>query len=119
LFAKREKQIQILLRSSAGIYGELQAIVGGALRPVAALELPASGDEPGPLALVGGAGERRQPPLDPAMVEEVVEGVLHRWPPFGQASSTPWSHPSAEINVFPLLARALGHGPPPTTRRFR
>lgn len=52
LFAKREKQIEILLRNSAGMYGELQAIVGGALRPVAALELPPPGDdEPGPLAL--------------------------------------------------------------------
>jgi hypothetical protein len=52
LFAKREKQIEILLRNSAGMYGELQAIVGGALRPVAALELPPpSDDEAGPLAL--------------------------------------------------------------------
>lgn len=44
-FAKREKQIEILLRNSAGMYGELQAIVGGALQPVAALELPAGTDE--------------------------------------------------------------------------
>jgi hypothetical protein len=50
--AKREKQIEILLRNSAGMYGELQAIVGGALQPVAPLELPPAGDdEPGPLAL--------------------------------------------------------------------
>jgi hypothetical protein len=51
-FAKREKQIDILVRNAAGMYGELQAIVGGALQPVAALELPApTGEEPGPLAL--------------------------------------------------------------------
>jgi len=50
--AKREKQIEILLRNSAAMYGELQAIVGGALQPVSALELPAETDEDeGPLAL--------------------------------------------------------------------
>jgi hypothetical protein len=51
--AKREKQIDMLLRNSAGMYGELQAIVGGALQPVAALELPAAsntGEEPLALA---------------------------------------------------------------------
>ena len=51
-FAKREKQIEMLLRNSAGLYGELQAIVGGGLRPVEALELPAGDEEgPEPLAL--------------------------------------------------------------------
>jgi hypothetical protein len=51
-FAKREKQIEIVLRNSAGMYGELQAIVGGALQPVAALELPAAtGENEEPLAL--------------------------------------------------------------------
>lgn len=50
--AKREKQIEMLLRNSAGMYGELQAIVGGALQPVSALELPTGADEEeGPLAL--------------------------------------------------------------------
>lgn len=50
--AKREKQIEMLLRNSAGMYGELQAIVGGALQPISALELPAGTDEgEGPLAL--------------------------------------------------------------------
>lgn len=50
--AKREKQIEILLRNSAGMYGELQAIVGGALQPVSVLELPAgTGENEGPLAL--------------------------------------------------------------------
>jgi hypothetical protein len=51
--AKREKQIDMLLRNSAGMYGELQAIVGGALQPVAALELPpgaSDGEEPLALA---------------------------------------------------------------------
>jgi|SRR5579859_6286436 len=52
LFAKREKLIDAQLQNSAGMYGELQAIVGGALQPVAALELPPPSDEePGPLAL--------------------------------------------------------------------
>ena len=50
--AKREKQIEMLLRNSAGMYGELQAIVGGALQPVSALELPAgTSEDEGPLAL--------------------------------------------------------------------
>jgi hypothetical protein len=50
--AKREKQIEMLLRNSAGMYGELQAIVGGALQPISALELPAGTDEgEGTLAL--------------------------------------------------------------------
>jgi hypothetical protein len=50
--AKREKQIEMLLGNSAGMYGELQAIVGDALQPVAALELPGDVEEDeGPLAL--------------------------------------------------------------------
>jgi hypothetical protein len=52
LFTKREKLIDAQLRNSAGMYGELQAMVGDALQPVAALELPSSSDEEsGPLAL--------------------------------------------------------------------
>ena len=50
-FAKREKQIEMLLRNNAGLYGELQAIVGGGLRPVEALELPAGDEGTEPLAL--------------------------------------------------------------------
>lgn len=50
--AKREKQIDMLLRNSAGMYGELQAIVGGALQPVAPLELhPGTSEGEEPLAL--------------------------------------------------------------------
>ena len=53
LWAKREKQIAYLTRNSAGMYGELQAIVGAALQPVASLELPPGEDDggDGPLAL--------------------------------------------------------------------
>jgi hypothetical protein len=51
LWAKREKQIECLTRNSAGMYGELQAIVGAALQPVPILELPPGSDEDGPLAL--------------------------------------------------------------------
>jgi hypothetical protein len=52
VFKKREVQIEAQLRSLAGLYGGLQAIAGGALQPVAPLELPVgTGEEPGPLAL--------------------------------------------------------------------
>ncbi len=52
-WGKREKQIEHLLRNSAGMYGELQAIVGDALHPVPLLELPPGADDTGePLALV-------------------------------------------------------------------
>jgi hypothetical protein len=40
LWAKRERQIGRVLQNGAGMYGELQAIVGDALQPVAELELP-------------------------------------------------------------------------------
>lgn len=51
-FKKREKQIEAQVRSLAGLYGGLQGIAGGALPPVAPLELPPAPDEePGPLAL--------------------------------------------------------------------
>lgn len=52
VFKKREVQIEAQLRSLAGLYGGLQAIAGGALQPVAPLELPLGSDEEaGPLAL--------------------------------------------------------------------
>ena len=52
MFKKRETQIDAQIRNLAGLYGGLQGIAGGALQPVAALELPVpSDDEPGPLAL--------------------------------------------------------------------
>jgi len=51
-FKKREVQIEAQLRSFAGLYGGLQGIAGGALQPIAPLELPPGGDEEqGPLAL--------------------------------------------------------------------
>ena len=49
-FNKREKQIRAQLHSVAAFYGGLQGIAGGALQPIAALELP-PGDEPGALPL--------------------------------------------------------------------
>ena len=52
MFKKREKQIEAQVRNLAGLYGGLQGIAGGALQPVAALELPLPPDEePGSLAL--------------------------------------------------------------------
>jgi hypothetical protein len=52
MFKKREKQIEVQVRNLAGLYGGLQGIAGGALQPVAPLELPPPADEePGPLAL--------------------------------------------------------------------
>jgi hypothetical protein len=52
MFKKREKQIEAQVRNLAGLYGGLQGIAGGALQPVAPLELPPLTDEePGPLAL--------------------------------------------------------------------
>lgn len=52
VFKKREVQIEAQLRNLAGLYGGLQAIAGGALQPVAPLEVPVGSDEePGPLAL--------------------------------------------------------------------
>jgi hypothetical protein len=51
-WAKRERQIERLLDNSAGMFGELQAIVGDALQPVPILELPITDeDASGPLAL--------------------------------------------------------------------
>jgi hypothetical protein len=52
-WGKREKQIEHLLRNSAGMYGELQAIVGDALQPVPVLELAPGAEHDGdePLAL--------------------------------------------------------------------
>ena len=39
-FKKRDKQIETQLRNLAGMYGGLQGMAGGALQPVAPLELP-------------------------------------------------------------------------------
>jgi hypothetical protein len=51
-FKKRGKQLEAQLRNLAGMYGGLQGIAGGALQPVAPLELPPDADdEAGPLAL--------------------------------------------------------------------
>jgi hypothetical protein len=46
IWAKREKQIERVMNNGAGMYGELQGIVGNALQPVSMLELPqAAGDD--------------------------------------------------------------------------
>ncbi len=40
LWAKREQQLQRGVKSMAGLYGDLQGIIGSALQPIAKLELP-------------------------------------------------------------------------------
>jgi hypothetical protein len=44
LWAKREKQLERVLRSTTGLYGDLQSIIGSSLQPIQILELPA-GDQ--------------------------------------------------------------------------
>lgn len=43
IWSKREQQITRVLKNTAGLYGDLQGIIGGALQPISRLELP-SGD---------------------------------------------------------------------------
>ena len=42
-WAKRESQIQVVMQSSVGMYGDLQGIAGNTLAPVRGLELPEGG----------------------------------------------------------------------------
>jgi len=44
-WAKRDKQIERVLLNTAGMYGDLQGIIGNALPAVKTLELPSGGDE--------------------------------------------------------------------------
>lgn len=44
IWAKREKQIQTVIHSTAGLHGDLQGIIGTALPSIAPLELPAGGE---------------------------------------------------------------------------
>jgi hypothetical protein len=44
-FKRREKHLDLQIRSLAGLYGDLQGIAGGAVQPVAALEGPIDEDE--------------------------------------------------------------------------
>lgn len=44
IWSKREQQIMRVLKNTAGLYGDLQGIIGGALQPISRLELP-SGDD--------------------------------------------------------------------------
>ena len=44
IWSKREQQITRVLKNTAGLYGDLQGIIGGALQPISRLELP-SGDD--------------------------------------------------------------------------
>jgi len=41
IWAKREKQIQQVIESTAGMYGDFQGIIGGSLPQIKILELPA------------------------------------------------------------------------------
>jgi hypothetical protein len=43
IWAKREQQMNRIVKNTAGLYGDLQGIIGGALQPIARLQLP-SGD---------------------------------------------------------------------------
>ena len=42
-WAKREKQLQMVLSSTAGMYGDLQGLIGASLPSIKVLELPAGG----------------------------------------------------------------------------
>jgi hypothetical protein len=39
-WAKREQHLMRMIKSSSGIYGDLQGIIGAALQPIPRLELP-------------------------------------------------------------------------------
>ncbi len=45
IWCKREQQINRVLKNTAGLYGDLQGIIGGALQPISRLELPAGYDD--------------------------------------------------------------------------
>lgn len=45
-WAKREKQLELVLGNTSGMYGDLQGLIGTSLKPIAALE-PAESDHPG------------------------------------------------------------------------
>lgn len=45
-WAKREKQLELVLGNTSGMYGDLQGLIGTSLKPIAALE-PADFDHPG------------------------------------------------------------------------
>lgn len=45
IWSRREKQIEAVLQSTAGLYGQLQGMIGASLPPIAQLELPASDDD--------------------------------------------------------------------------
>jgi hypothetical protein len=44
-WAKREKQLELVLGNTSGMYGDLQGLIGTSLKPIAALE-PADSDHP-------------------------------------------------------------------------
>ena len=44
IWAKREAQIERVIKNTAGMYGDLQGIIGSALPEVKILELPGGGD---------------------------------------------------------------------------
>lgn len=59
LWAKREKQIEKVLNSTSGMYGDLEGILGTALPPIKTLELEAGGET----GEEEGAGEGGEGPL--------------------------------------------------------
>lgn len=40
IWAKREQQMNRIVKNTAGLYGDLQGIIGGALLPIPKLQLP-------------------------------------------------------------------------------
>jgi hypothetical protein len=45
IWAKREQQLQRGVKNMAGLYGDLQGIIGTALQPITKLELPSGKGE--------------------------------------------------------------------------
>ncbi len=45
IYLKREKEIERVVLSTTGMYGDLQGIIGGSLVIIAALELPVAVEE--------------------------------------------------------------------------
>jgi hypothetical protein len=76
--------------------------VGDRLSP-----FPLDEGEAGPnVALVGGAGERREPPLQAAVVEEVGEFSAHERP-FGQAETRCYQNHDESPAYRPATEKAL------------
>jgi hypothetical protein len=44
-WARREKQLGLIIGNTSGMYGELQALIGSPLKPIAALEFEPTGSD--------------------------------------------------------------------------